>query len=115
MQKIDGVNFENSLGLKVMDYVHPDEVVQDDRLSLMEKRTLLCSWASDACAVVSRSGFRWLPGTPGPILVDHVFNALRTLDDLAGGSRYAADHAMFAHQRFSRNAGSRGTGGAITG
>ena len=60
MQKIDGVNLENSLGLKLMDYVHPNEVVQDDRLPLMEKRTLLCAWASDACAVESRPGFRWL-------------------------------------------------------
>ena len=88
VQQIEGTYYPNSLGLKLMDYVHPNEVVQDDRLSLMEKKALLSAWASDACAVESRPGFRWLPGTPGPILVDHVFTALRTLDDLVGNSRY---------------------------
>jgi hypothetical protein len=75
---------ESSLALKVMDYVHPREVVRDDRLNPTEKRTILSAWASDACAVESRPGFRWLRGTPGPILVDHVLAALRTLDAMAG-------------------------------
>ncbi len=69
--------------LKMLDYVHPREVVQDDRLSPAEKRAILSAWASDACAVESRPGFRWLRGTPGPILIDHVLAALRALDDMA--------------------------------
>ena len=115
MQKIDGINFENSLGLKLMDYAHPNEVIQDDRLSLQEKRTLLCAWASDACAVESRPGFRWLPGTPGPVIVDHIFRALRALDDLTGSSRYAAYDAMSDHKLFRRTAGPCGTAGTIAG
>lgn len=115
MQEIDGVNLESTLGLKLTDYVHPNEIVQDDRLSLMEKRTLLCAWASDACALESRPAFRWLPGTPGPIFVDHIFTALRALDDLAGSSRNAACDAKSDHKLFPRTAGSRGAAGAIAG
>ena len=73
---------ESGLALKMMDYVHPAEVVQDDRLDPAEKRAILSAWASDACAVEFRPGFRWLSGTPGPILVDHVLEALRALDDM---------------------------------
>lgn len=115
MQEIDGVNLENSLGLKLIDYVHPNEVVRDDRLSLKEKRTLLCAWASDACAVESRPGFRWLPGTPGPIFVDHIFAALRALADLAGSSRYIAYDSMSDRQLFPRTQRPGGTAGAIPG
>ena len=115
MREIDGVNLKNVLGLKPMDYVHPNEVVQDDRLSLKEKRTILCAWASDACAVESRPGFRWLSGTPGPILVDHVFTALRALDDLVGGCPYAVYDAMSDHQVFPRSRGPGGTAGARAG
>lgn len=100
MQEIDRVTLECTLGLKAMDYVHPNEVAQDDQLTLAEKRTLLCAWASDACAVKSRPGFRWLPGTPGPILVDHIFAALWALDDLAGNSRYAAFNEVVDSQIF---------------
>jgi hypothetical protein len=71
---------EGYLGRLVQDYVHPREVLADGRLSEQEKRSILCLWASDACAVDSRPGFRWLPGTPGPILFDHVIAALRSLD-----------------------------------
>jgi len=75
-----------------IDYAHPREVTQDDRLSPTQKRSILCAWASDASAVDSRPGFRWLPGTPGPILVDHVLTALRSLDDFAPApaERYCA-------------------------
>ena len=115
MQEIDGVYSNNSLDLKFMDYVHPNEVVQDDRLSAMEKRTLLCAWASDACAVESRPGFRWLPGTPGPILVDHVLAGLRKLDDLTGSSGRSGYSVMSNHRRFARSAQLRGTVGTIAG
>jgi hypothetical protein len=100
VQEIDGINLESSLSLTLMDYVHPNEVVRDDRLSAMEKRALLCAWASDACAVESRPGFRWLPGTPGPILVDHIFTALRALDELTGSLRDVAYDAISDRQTF---------------
>ncbi len=98
---------EPSLALKVMDYVHPRDVVQDDRLGPAEKRAILSAWASDACAVESRPGFRWLHGTPGPILVDHVLAALRMLDDRTGHAG-AASGRQAGHGRLfipSANAG----------
>jgi hypothetical protein len=80
---------ESPLALKVLDYVHPREVIQDDRLGPTEKRTILSAWASDACAVESRPGFRWL----------------RTLDDLSGldiprndaPARHQAGLTRYAH------------------
>ena len=115
MQETNSAYLKNPLGLKLMDYVHPNEVVLDDQLSLVGKRQLLCAWASDACAVESRPGFRWLPGTPGPILVDHVFLALRALDDLAGSPRHSARETTSGHQPFSRAATPSGDAGAIAG
>jgi hypothetical protein len=92
-----GPALESSLALKVMDYAHPREVVQDDRPDPEEKRRILCAWASDACAVDSRPGFRWLPGTPGPVLVEHVLAALRDLDVMAG--RHVPQHDAPAASR----------------
>ena len=77
---------ENSLestSLLIPDFVHPCEVLHNRSLPPVKKRAILSLWASDACAVESRPGFRWLPGTPGPILFDHVIKALRALDEEA--------------------------------
>lgn len=115
MQETNSAYLKIPLGLKLMDYVHPNEVVLDDRLSLTQKRQLLCAWASDACAVESRPGFRWLPGTPGPIFVDHVFATLRTLDDLAGSPRHSACETTPGNRPFSRAARLSGEAGARSG
>lgn len=61
-------------------YVHPRDVLLDPRLDKARKRILLASWASDACAVESRPSFRWLPGTPGPVALDRILAAIRSLD-----------------------------------
>lgn len=45
-------------------YEHPDDVLDDRQLSLQEKRAILSSWASDACAVESMPAWRQIPGTP---------------------------------------------------
>lgn len=66
--------------LLLPDFVHPWEVLNLNNLSAAQKRAILSLWASDACAVESRPGFRWMPGTPGPILFDHVMRALQALD-----------------------------------
>jgi hypothetical protein len=114
MQEIHGEYFQNALGLNLMDYVHPNEILHDDRLSLTERRALLCAWASDACAVDSRPGFRWLPGTPGPILVDHIFTALRSLDDLATSSQHTDYAGMTNGQPFFRDGRPYGAAGTIS-
>ncbi len=64
-------------------YKHPRDVIDDPYLGLSEKRAILSSWASDACAVESRPAFRQIPGTPAPVSFDDVMDALRRLDDLA--------------------------------
>jgi hypothetical protein len=68
------------LALKLQDFAHPREVVLDQDLDAVEKRAILAAWASDASAVESRPEFRWLFGTPGPVLLSHVLAALRSLD-----------------------------------
>jgi hypothetical protein len=62
-------------------YAHPRDVLLDPRLDKARKRVLLASWASDACAVESRPAFRWLPGTPGPVALDRILAAIRSLDE----------------------------------
>jgi hypothetical protein len=103
MEEHSGSPLDSSLALKVMDYVHPREVVQDDRLGPTEKRSILSGWASDASAVESRPGFRWLRGTPGPIMVDHVLAELRTLDDMAGQHNPKHQAAMRHHAGQSKH------------
>ena len=62
---------------------HPMEVVKDLDLDLADKRAILSSWASDACAVEGRPELRWLLGTDAPVLVGEVLQALRRLDAFA--------------------------------
>jgi hypothetical protein len=79
--------------LLIPDFVHPWEVLSQKNLSAEQKRAILSLWASDACAVQSRPGFRWMPGTPGPILFDHVMRALQALDKEADWSSHPATSA----------------------
>ncbi len=58
----------------------PRQVVEDPDLTLNEKRAILASWASDACAVDAAPGLRHPPGLSRVISVDDVLEALRTLD-----------------------------------
>jgi len=69
---------------QVAEYAHPRDVLLDPRLDRARKRILLASWASDACAVESRPAFRWLPGTPGPIALARILEAIRRLDEDCG-------------------------------
>ena len=48
---------------------HPSEVVNDPDLTLNEKRAILASWASDACALEAAPSLRscsWR-AAPGPV------------------------------------------------
>jgi hypothetical protein len=65
-------------------FAHPSDVVDDPVLTFDEKRAILASWASDACAVDAAPGLRRPPGTRQPVSVDEILEALRTLDLLAG-------------------------------
>jgi hypothetical protein len=61
---------------------HPREVLADPDLTVNEKRAILASWASDACAVEAMPGLR--KGAAGStVSFDDIMDALRELDKLA--------------------------------
>ena len=59
---------------------HPQDVLRDPDLTKDEKRAILASWASDACAVDSQPSLRLSPGSKRPVDFDEVVDALRALD-----------------------------------
>ena len=63
-------------------YKHPDDVLRDSTLNPGEKRAILSSWASDACAVESMPALRHPPGAGQPISFDAIMDALQCLDAL---------------------------------
>jgi hypothetical protein len=60
-------------------YDHPRDVVADDDLTLYEKRAILSSWASDACAVEDFPDLREGAGAAA-VKFDDIMDALRDLD-----------------------------------
>jgi hypothetical protein len=61
-------------------FEHPMKVVDDSDLTLAEKRAILASWASDACAVEATPALRQPPGSARRVEFDDVMDALRALD-----------------------------------
>jgi hypothetical protein len=59
---------------------HPRDVTRDATLTTVEKRAILSSWASDACAVESMPALRQMPGSGCIVRFDDVIDALRELD-----------------------------------
>jgi hypothetical protein len=62
-------------------FSHPRDVLSDPDLTKQEKRAILSSWASDACAVESAPSLRHPPGACAPVSFDEIVDALRSLDD----------------------------------
>jgi hypothetical protein len=60
-------------------FAHPLDVVRDRDLTLNEKRAILASWASDACAVEAAPALRRTPEGRA-IAFDDIMDALRILD-----------------------------------
>lgn len=58
----------------------PIDVVRAPSLTVDDRRATLAAWASDFYAVDSQPSLRYLPGTPGPVLIDEVQAALSELD-----------------------------------
>lgn len=61
-------------------FAHPRDVIEDPDLTVNEKRAVLASWASDACAVEAAPALRLAPGTDQTVSVDDILEALRELD-----------------------------------
>ena len=58
---------------------HPSDVLHDPDLTLNEKRAILASWASDACALEAAPELREIPGGRH-VCFDEIMDALRDLD-----------------------------------
>ena len=61
-------------------FKRPAEVSADRTLDVREKRAILSSWASDACAVESIPALRHPPGAESPVSFDEIMDALMSLD-----------------------------------
>jgi hypothetical protein len=72
-------------------FAYPIDVVNDPDLTLSEKRAMLSSWASDACATESRPALRHRPDAP-PVAYDDVMDALRKLDRNSGPAVKSLPH-----------------------
>ena len=64
---------------------HPLEVVRDPDLTVNEKRAILASWASDACALEATPELRAIPGG-NRVRFDDIMEALRELDRESRGA-----------------------------
>jgi hypothetical protein len=67
-------------------FLHPGQVVDDPDLTRNEKRAILASWASDACAVEATPDLRNPPGG-NAVAFDDIIDALRALDKESDDSR----------------------------
>lgn len=61
-------------------FAHPRDVLKDPDLDRAGQRAVLASWASDASAVKDQPTLRWLLGTPEPVPLVDVLEALGRLD-----------------------------------
>jgi hypothetical protein len=77
----------NQLLQPALAFGHPSEVVNDPDLTLNEKRAILASWASDACAIEAAPDLR-ANARGAPVRFDDIMEALRTLDRQANDHRY---------------------------
>jgi len=113
--EIDGGDFErnNEDAFDLEDLLHPAQafwhpadVVNDPDLTLNEKRAILASWASDACAVPE---LRRAPIKAGrPVAFDDVMDALRALDARATETRNRYRRVVRKRRIFSRGSDESG-------
>jgi hypothetical protein len=83
-QTANGKDFElNHLLHPAGAFGTPMGVVNDPDLSLQEKRAILASSASDACAVEAASNLRCPPAAPFVRFDDNIMDALNRLDGKA--------------------------------
>src|ERR1700757_1342790 len=98
-------------------FEHPSDVVNVPDLTLNEKRAILASWASDACAIETVPTLRCLPGGKRPVHFDEVMDALRALDEEARRTRRAADnHRVLdrSRKRSSNSSSDEGRGHSLS-
>ena len=90
-------------------YDLPMDVLQDADLSLNEKRAILASWASDACAVEAAPELR-RQGSGRAVSFDDIMEALKILD---GEAHSRTDYGKLVNRvRRVRDLYGRGEGGS---
>jgi hypothetical protein len=90
-------------------FEHPADVLDDADLSLSEKRAILASWASDACAVESAPALRNNP-SGRVVSFDDIMDALRALDKQAATAVAAGDRRRADRRRGRSFGGGTGQG-----
>lgn len=93
-------------------FEHPFEVVGDPDLTLNEKRAILSSWASDACALEAAPELREL--SRGKVVrFDDIMDALCSLD--AGDAQPLKKYQKRVRRRniFGRSRGNQGRDSAV--
>jgi hypothetical protein len=92
-------------------FAHPNDVVNDADMTLNEKRAILASWASDACAVEAVPSLRRPLGARCRVAFDEVMDALRALDKEARKiGRVAGTHRVLDRTRKNPRSGTPDTG-----
>ena len=61
-------------------YLHPFDAAHHPSLEPEVKRAIVASWGSDRHAVENHPAMRPPPDSSGPVFIDDVFAALRSLD-----------------------------------
>lgn len=90
-------------------YDHPTDVLHDPDLSLNEKRAILASWASDACAIEAAPELR-RQGNGRAVSFDDIMEALKVLD---GDAHARTDYRKLVNRvRGIRDLYGRGEGGS---
>jgi hypothetical protein len=84
-------------------FAHPRDVVADADLTVNEKRAVLASWASDACAVEAVPALRHPPGAAAVVSVDEILQALRSV--ISHPTRQRSRRSGYADSSVSRGSG----------
>jgi hypothetical protein len=89
-------------------FEHPKDIVSDPDLSLNEKRAILASWASDACAIEAAPALRKTPC--GRVMsFDEIMDAMRSLDsEFARSTRSKPRKAASVNRRGMGGPGNHG-------
>jgi hypothetical protein len=111
-----GLNFDSDETFEIDSLLHPaqafenpTDVVNDPDLTLSEKRAILASWASDACAIEAAPNLRSAPA--GRVVrFDEIMEALRTLDKKVNGDKYR--RAIRRNRLLRKGRGDDWSGGA---
>jgi len=69
-----------TLEAKTLLFSDPQDVLAHPALDTSDKRAILASWASDACAVENLPNWRRLPEIGALVALDEILDALQALD-----------------------------------